>query len=123
MSCSKNKWAKTCQEEQQEIEIGFSQHITDRETFDEIIELSYECNYDWENLVYFSRLKEDWIREGKFFMNYIAWSRIIKYQEVSKDFIREFKDQLLPISAIGASILEARYGRKFLEEIIGKDFN
>lgn len=114
---------KTCQEEQQEVEIGFEQHITDRETFDEIIELSYECNYDWENLVYFSRLQEDWIREGNMFMNDRAWSRVVKYQEATKDFIREFKDKILPLSVIDITILEAKYGKKFVEEITGKDFN
>ena len=121
-----SKWAKTCQEEEKEIEIGFDQHITDRETFDEIIELSFEGCYNWsswENLVYFSRLQEDWLREGECFMNYKGWSRTIKYQEVSKDFIREFRYQILPLSGIGASIIKARYGKKFLEEIAGKDFN
>ena len=114
---------KTCQEEQQEVEIGFDQHKTERKTFDEIIGVSFKNSYNWENLVYFSRLQEDWIREGKCFMNDRAWSRVVKYQEATKDFIREFKDKLLPMSIIGASIIRATYGEKFLEEIVGKDFN
>lgn len=114
---------KTCQEEEQEQKIGFDQHKTDRDTFDEIIEMSFKNSYNWENLVYFSRLQEDWLREGKDFMNDRAWSRVIKYQEVSKDFIREFKDQILPLTVMGASLLEAMHGKKFLDEIVGKDFN
>ena len=114
---------KTCQEEEREEKIGFDQHITDRGTFDEIIEVSFKNSYNWENLVYFSRLQENWIREGKCFMNDRAWSRVVKYQEATKDFIREFKDKLLPMSIIGASIIRATYGEKFLEEIVGKDFN
>ena len=115
---------KTCQEEEKEVEIGFEQHKTDRETFDDIIKLSNEgCWGSWDNLIYFSRLQEDWIREGKCFMTDRAWSRVIKYQEPSKDFIREYKDQLLPLSVIGVAIIEAKYGKEFLEEIARKDFN
>ena len=115
---------KTCQEEEKEVKIGFRQHITDRRTFDQIIELADEgCFDNWSNLIYFSRLEEDWIRESETYMDYIAWSRVIKYQDPSKDFIREYKDQLLPLSVIGVAIIEAKYGKEFLEEIIGKDLN
>ena len=116
--------SKTCQEEQQEIEIGFEQNKPDRETFDDIIKLSEEgCWGRWDNLIYFSRLQEDWLREGKDYMGKKAWAYIVKYQEATKDFIREFKDKILPLSVVSVSIIEARYGKKFLEEIVGKDFD
>ena len=53
----------------------------------------YDPDFNWNNPIFYfdNDLSEDFIRE---FKDKVDWKYITKYQNLSKDFIREFKKEL-----------------------------